>query len=293
MYGYMNDIDKNLSKQEMTRYRTYYCRICNALALRYGFHYRMLVNYDVVTYMIITKMAVGDTFDCQHYHCQAKHIKGMSDFKTDSLGQFFALLTARGMGVAIQDKLQDEGKKKLKYKFFSLLFKKAMSPRDEKEKALNGKVTARMAELLSLEKETGRDVSLYLDYYAESVLMCIEEYYTLPAPHRELIRQIARFADYMDMLQDYDEDVKEGAFNPLVAGDAPTFYSYLGTHWRDIYAMSYDMSIKMNVALNEIRTEEPSLEWEILAKIVKLVIPKALEKIIKGESNRKTFLPTD
>ncbi len=292
MYGYVNEVKEKLDKEEMECYRTYYCRICNALSLRYGYRYRLLVNYDVVTYMIITKLAVGDTFYCYKHRCQAKHLSGMSAFKEDRLGQFFAMLTAKGMSVAITDKIQDGGKKK--YKFFSWFFKKAFASKDEKENAVTQKISMRMQELYELEKQNSKDVMLYLQYYADSILMCIDAYYSNIAwPYRELIRQVACFTDYMDMLQDYDDDVKEGAFNPLVSSDLPTLQAYLGKHWQDVHAIIDDMTKKMNKALKEIRETSPKHEWEILVKTIKLVIPQTVKKVVTGNSDRSSFLPTD
>ncbi len=292
MYGYMNDIHLSLNQDEMQVYKTYYCRVCNALSLRYGYSYRALVNYDVVVYMIITKLAIGDSFACHHYRCQALHLRGRKDFLADELGQFFAALTARGMSVAVEDKVQDGEKK---YKFFALLFSKAFKPHDQKEKQLYEKVADRMQELLALERSGSREVDLYLNYYADSILLCIDEYYPQVAPaYRELIFQIARFADYMDMLQDYDDDQKEGAFNPLICADSPTFHEYLGRHWQSIHAVTAEMCRQMNRALHSIRPAvTASPEWEILAKIVKLVIPRAICKVISGQSKRTSFLPTD
>ncbi len=292
MYGYVNEIKEQLSKQEIARYRTYYCRICNALSLRYGYRYRMLVNYDVVTYMIITKLAVNDEFYCYKYRCQARHIKGMSEFKKDGLGQFFAMLTARGMSVAVQDKIQDGGKKK--YKFFSWFFKKAFKPIDDKEQTIAKRVSERMSELLELEKADSKDVKLYLNYYADSILMCIEEYYpNIEQPYKELIRQIACFTDYMDMLQDYDDDVREKAFNPLIHKGLDTLQAYLGKHWQDVREITSKMTSKLNIALEQIRHKSSELEWEILAKIVKLVVPHTIRKVVTGNSDRSSFLPTD
>ncbi len=292
MYGYVDEIKQQLSKEELARYRTYYCRICNALSLRYGYRYRLLVNYDVVTYMIITKLAIGDEFYCYKFRCQAKHLRGMSEFKKDELGQFFAMLTARGMSVAVEDKIQDGGKKK--YKFFSWFFKKAFKPNDEKEKGLVAKVSARMKELLALERANSKDVKLYLNYYADSILLCIDEYYpNIGEPYKELIRQIACFTDYMDMLQDYDDDVKEKAFNPLVEEGLDSLQAYLGKHWQDVRNVTEEMTRKLNLALDAIRKTSPVLEWEILAKTVKLVVPQTVRKVITGNTERTSFLPTD
>ncbi len=287
----MNGVKQTLSKEEMERYRTYYCRICNALSIRYGYRYRILVNYDVVVYMILTKMALGDTFYCYKHKCQAKHLCGMKDFKNDELGQFFSVLVGESVRVAIADKLLDGGKKK--YKFFRFLFRKVFKPKDEKEKSLDKQAQEQMRALAEFEKQ-GLGLDYYLEYYGKAVVDCIEYYYpNIDKDYTRLIALIAKWTNYMDMLEDYNEDVKDGSFNPLIREDAKTLDKYFAKYWSEIRDVMFPMTTEMNRLATKIRPEEYSLEWEIIAKVVKLVIPETTRKILSQKSKKSRFMPTD
>ncbi len=291
MFGYMNDVKVKLNTDEIDWYRTYYCRLCNALSIRYGYRSRILVNYDTVVYMILTKMGMQDSFFCYKHKCQAKHLCGMKEFKADELGQFFSILVAQSVRISIVDKLLDGGKKK--YKLFRFFFRKVFKAQDEKEKQLDEKATAKMQALEALEKQN-LDLDTYLEYYGDSVLMCIREYYpALPAPYARLIGLIAKWTNYMDMLEDYDEDRVEGAFNPLICEEAPTLNDYVAKRWRDIRDVIYPMTEEMNVLLAQIRPKEYSKDWEVLAKVIKLVIPHTTKKILSCQPKKKRFTPAD
>lgn len=211
MFGYIRAATQELKVREYAKYRSFYCGLCQDLAVRYGFAGRMTLTYDMTFLVILLSSLYGMRSRTEHRICPVHplHRTALLHTKaTDYAAAMSILLASRHL----EDDWQDE--KKVSAKAGGILLssavKKARRQYPDKDKAF-----AESLDRLS-EYERAQETSLdaaagcFGDFMAELFAIRKDRW----EPYlRELGSHLGRFIYILDAWDDYEKDMKSGSYN--------------------------------------------------------------------------------
>lgn len=219
MFGYIKPLKAELKVKEWEVYQGIYCGLCKQLASRYGLFARMTLNYEFV-FLAMLDMALREE---QIRFCQQTCMAHPFRKRTCCMGnQSLELCCDVAMLLTcckLEDDLHDEGLAKRMAVRMVLPFAR----RDRNRAAafrpeLAEKITAQMKRQQELEDRHCASVDEAAEPTAllmEAVLGALSE-----DPVRKRVLQrlgylLGRWVYLVDALDDWDEDVRQGRYNPF------------------------------------------------------------------------------
>lgn len=219
VFGYIKPAKAELKVKEWEAYQGIYCGLCKQLAQRYGFFARMTLNYDFV-FLAVLDMALREK---QIHFCREKCIVHPLKKRTCcKANESLALCCDIAMMLTyhkLEDDLHDEGFAKrlavhLVFPFAKRDYRKAADLHPE----LAQKLREQMQEQNKLEQAHCSQV----DRAAEPTACLMGEVFASLSQDRTKQRILQRLGYLMgrwvylvDALDDWDEDVQKGRYNPF------------------------------------------------------------------------------
>ena len=216
MFGYVRPNAPRLSDADIERFRAAYCGLCHTLGRRYGFAARFLLNFDFTVLAILLSLGTPARTACRR--CVVHPCKGRCALEASP-----ALDTAAAYSVVLawwqlQDHIADRGFfAGLKYRLAALLLRGAY--RRARADAAGFDAAAREHLRRLAERESERCPSL--DAAAEPFAALLAEVSsTEPDAVRrrvfaQLFYHLGRWVYLVDAADDFTDDAKTGAYNPL------------------------------------------------------------------------------
>ena len=216
MFGYVRPNASRLSGDENERFRAAYCALCHTLGRRYGVAARFLLNFDFTVLAILLSLGEPTRDTCRR--CAVHPCKGRRALKPS-----IALDTAAAYSVVLawwqlQDHIADHGFfSGLKYRLAALLLRS--SYRKARADAAGFDASAREHLRRLAEREAERCASL--DEAAEPFAALLAEASAAEpdALKRRVLAQLfyhlGRWVYLVDAADDFADDAKTGAYNPL------------------------------------------------------------------------------
>lgn len=276
MFGYFRPKDSYLRSDENRLFHAYYCRLCYCLWALGGQKSRFFTTYDVAVFNLVIAIAGLDKRP-EYVPCQRFKHHNRDKYKDDHVGNLLAELSVIAFAIKIQDDIDDEGtfKAKLAAKVFSKPTKKVKAKHGE----LFSKGVECTKEIDRLQKN-GAETNVVLDVYGQMMKTTFHYFFpTMEEKYLNLCYYLARWAFFVDMIADYDDDVKEGQRNSLMKPDSKTLEELFNKHYAEFSLFAKKENEDLKQAINEVKND--SLEWVVLNKIVShalsTVIPNALE----------------
>ena len=277
MFGYFRPYHANLTHTERQLFNSYYCRICYCLRIIGGQSARFCTTYDAAIYALILSLQSHEK-EPPILPCERIGRKNLSLFFDDETGLRFACLSLISVGEKFRDDRIDHNN--FKTSIASAHLKKAI----EKAKKLEPKMaeasyrsTERINELQNANAPLKDIFTAYGDMAATSFSFFIE----MTESTEELVRSISEWNLFMDMLCDYDEDYKNGAYNGLKKENVPTFKEYFNIYYDEFIDIADDVTSRLVKALLSVRDD--SRTWNTLYKIVSYTLDKVLTDAIEGK----------
>lgn len=219
MFGYIKPMKAELKVKEWEAYQGIYCGLCKQLAQRYGTFARMTLNYDFV-FLAVLDMALREnkiTFCRQN--CMAHPFKKRTCCTTNESLELCCdvamLLTCH----KLEDDLHDEGLLKrttvrLLLPFARRDYKKAAAYRPQLAEKLKG--------FMQLQQNLEDNKCSSVDEAAEPTARLMEEILgelSDDAMKKRVLQRLGylmgRWVYLIDALDDWDEDVEKGRYNPF------------------------------------------------------------------------------
>lgn len=220
MFGYIRAATQELKVREYAKYRSFYCGLCQDLAVRYGFAGRMTLTYDMTFLVILLSSLYGMRSRTEHRICPVHPLHRtvlLHTKATDYAAAMSILLASRHL----EDDWQDE--KKVSAKAGGILLsravKKARRQYPDKDKAF-ADCLARLSEY-ERSRETSLDVAAgcFGEFMAELFAFRKDRW----EPYlRELGSHLGRFIYILDAWDDYEKDMKSGSYNVFRQFDSET-----------------------------------------------------------------------
>lgn len=218
MLGYIRASKPEMKFRDYEFYKGVYCTLCKSLGKRYGFIPRFILSYDF-TFFAMVRMAVRN--QCPGFkqsHCSFNPTKKCLDCNRDNEDiAYTADVSILMMYHKLCDNIQDS-------KFFKRLLCKLMMPY---AKHLYKKACRRTGEISKvLEEQMARQQEIEkrngsLDEAADPSAVMLSELliYNIDIDENDALKKfgymVGRWVYITDAVNDCEEDIKDGSFNPL------------------------------------------------------------------------------
>lgn len=275
MFGYFRFLNQYSDYRAQAVYKNYYCGVCFALELHYGNLSRMLLSYDVT--ILALALRAHPAPQCEKIKCAGCKACKTQHFGSETWKKIAAvniLLAAEKMSDDITD--ERSVKAAVGAFFYKGVINKAASDYPELRKAIRDGYAA----IVAAEKED-RNVLYIGDLFADMMVSILDVGFSAPETARAYAREISRWLYFIDAMDDYDEDLKKGRFNPIAIPGLPyreyllTQYPRVAAHLRSLYAGHASLLRQL---------DDGSAEGDILCSILKNSIPSVTSLILHQRS---------
>lgn len=220
MFGYVRADKPELRVREYEYYRGVYCGLCRALGKCGGQCARLTLSYDFA-FMALVRMAIeqrSPSFMLRR--CIAHPFTRRNMAETDDTLEFCASASLLLAYRKLRDDAEDErGMKRLRA-LVATPFLAAMKRKPSKKyRELEGKIADSLKALSEYERGGGepsldRPAEIFGNMLGEIMAEGLGEKEARIA--RKIGRHVGRWIYIADAIDDYEEDVKKGRFNPLI-----------------------------------------------------------------------------
>ncbi len=283
MYGYFRPRDSKLTTDELRLFNAYYCRICYCLRILGGQPARFFTTFDMAVYSLVLNIAQKKErprrYACEHFGSRVMHC-----FDNDEIGKRLASMSILMFGEKIRDDQIDGNH--LRSGGMNLLFGKTVAQAQAAEPRM-AEIARKGTDAVNRLQAEGQALNLIWETYGSMVadLFCclgaLEEKYT------RVIRNIAVWTFYIDMLHDYNKDYRSNAYNGFRVDGLRTLRECFDVRYADFIRVNQQISSELRDALNCIN--DGSQEWRILNKIIDTALTSTTIPALSTRPERLTM----
>ena len=220
MFGYVRANLNDLSEQEKTRYRAFYCGLCQALGERHGQRGRMTLSFD----MTFLTMFLGSLYEPEEKAGEMRcvpHPARPHHFVRTEITDYAADMTVALSYFKCLDDWQDD--RKPAAKAGADLLSRCYDAVKERWPVQTAVMETSLRELSEVEKHRVESPDVAAGAFGKLMggLFVMKDDYWRGAL-RAFSTSLGRFIYLADAACDYDKDRKSGSYNPVVLmGRAP------------------------------------------------------------------------
>ncbi len=218
MFGYVKPVAKELIVKDYEFYRATYCGICRSMKKYTGTFSNVTLSYDSVLLAIVRMMFVSDAeISAKARRCIAHPLKRRPMLNINSATEYTARAFAVLAYYKMRDDISDEGISK---KILVTPIKPILSHGRKKANIpdIASVISQKLAEISELEKSKTPSVDepahLFGELLGEVFANGLSEKDALVC--REFGYHLGKFIYAADAAEDYEEDRREGKYNPYV-----------------------------------------------------------------------------
>ena len=216
MFGYVRPNAPRLSEDDNARFRAAYCGLCHTLGRRYGFAARFLLNFDLTLLAIMLSLGAPARAACRR--CVAHPCKGCGALEPSPALDAAAAYSVVLAWWQLQDQIADRGfLAGLKYRLAALILRSAYRRARAEASSFDAVARERLRELTALEAERCASLDAAAEPFA-SLLAALANAEPEPMKRRifaQLFYHLGRWIYLVDAADDFADDAKSGAYNPL------------------------------------------------------------------------------
>ncbi len=281
MFGYVRPLKPELKLREYEQFKAAYCGLCNTLKKRYGYAARFLLNYDF-TFLAMLLSSEEKSCAYQYKRCSASPFKKKCSCVPTPNFELCADYSVILYFWKLRDSAADEGFwGRVKAKSALLLLKSAYNKARKNIPDFDEKVCYNLSQLSALEKSGCGSIDETSEKFA-LILAAASELRKDDAEKRiyfQLLYHLGRTIYILDAIDDLEDDVKTGAYNPVAirygAADGR-----LSEESRKELRITINHSAAMVSSAFELL---PGGMWTpVLANIIYLGVPQAVESVLCG-----------
>lgn len=240
LFGYVTIFKDELLVREFNEYKAVYCGLCKSLGKEYGVLSRAILSYDCTFYALFLLALKGDCPGYEKKMCRCNPLKKCTYVKEgkDTLSKASAL-SVSSVYFKIVDNISDsKGIKKLLFRLIKPIVKRWSKKAKEKYPYIYKAV-----EDMSLAQSNAEsNPDCHLDMSAEPTANMLKTILSAEGRNNSeklvlgnLGYHLGRWIYLMDAVDDYEDDLKNGNFNP--------FKSYKGDNIKDYFNQVLNQSL--------------------------------------------------
>ena len=280
MLGYVRAYRPEMKFKDYDLYRGVYCSLCKAIGKRYGLIARLTLSYDF-TFLAILRMAVRENKICMRKsHCSFNPMKKCYDCSESSVDiAYTADVSMMTFYYKIKDNINDS-------RFFKKLLCKMLMPYAnyifKKAKRNNPVIAEKLGELMN-EQARAEKRGAGVDEAADASAKMLAEMVSTDIESsddkalRWLGYYLGRWVYLIDAVDDCEDDIKTGSFNPLKKRyNLPDFKEYCERM----------LSLTVGEAINNMNKLEIYRFYDIIDNVLNYGTECSAKRVIYKEVDR-------
>ncbi len=214
MFGYVRTDTPYLYMKDMELYRAMYCGLCKGIGAASGTLCRIGLSYDVTFLSVLLHNILGQDVKIEKQHCLTHHIRVKKMAEVDELTKQLGALNTELVYYKYTDDIEDGDRGRGKRLWFQSGHKRVQKNYPELSRIVH--------ENLSTQSAVEKNQTASLDVAADATASMLKEVsdFLLGEKKSEatatLFYALGKWIYLIDALDDYDKDVKKGAYNPFV-----------------------------------------------------------------------------
>ncbi len=214
MFGYVRTDTPYLFIKDDTLYKAMYCGVCKGIGETCSQSARMGLSYDVTFLSVILHNIMGLDVKIEKQHCLTHCIRSKQMAEVDELTKKLGALNTILVYYKYTDDIADGDKGKGKRLWFQEGFKKAKKYAPELESIVKAQ--------LALQEKAEKAKTDSLDRSADATAVMLAKLTDCLLGEKgtenthNLFYAVGKWIYLIDALDDYDKDIKKGAYNPFV-----------------------------------------------------------------------------
>ena len=283
MFGYVRAEKPEMRLREYEYYRSVYCGLCRALGKCGGQCARMTLSYDFA-FMATVRMAIEEKPpEFKARRCLTHPLKKRQMAELNDSLEFCAAASLLLSYHKIRDDISDEkGGKKLVAMIAKPFFAVMKRKPSKKYKELEQKLTVSLSELSQFEKScqepsVDRPAEIFgkllSDIMAEGLSGSKEKI------ARKIGYHIGKWIYIVDAIDDYEDDVKKGRFNPIADAYGKNGLTEADRDGLET-ALTYEL-MEAEKAFDLIEYPDGDMK-EVIFNIIYLGMPSAAKRVLSG-----------
>ena len=216
MFGYVTPLESELKVKEQLFYKSVYCGLCKCMGKRVCSESRLTLSYDVVFLALVRFLLTKEKLEFQKGRCAVSPFKKKSIMKENPTLKYCSAVGALLAYHNIADDARDKKGFKRVISKLLLVSGKRMKKR-AKMHGLDLMMRKKLADLSEAEKSPDVTVDSAAQIFGE--LLSEVFAYGIDDAEKPIASEIGlhvgRWIYILDAADDYDNDKKNGEFNPL------------------------------------------------------------------------------
>ncbi len=277
MFGYIKPYDPYLYKKDDVLYKSVYCGVCKSIGSTCGQMARMSLTYDIAFLTVFYRSLLGEDVTLLQKRCIAHPFTKRPIAKRDKVFDKLALVNVILARHKLVDDKLDEKKGNIKSVFVASGYKKAKKILPK----IDDIVLKRYNELRTLEKADNGLIDEVSEKFGLMLADISDELFQEKATEntRNLFFYVGKWIYIIDALDDYDDDVKKGDYNPFVIRyGEKSAKSLLEKNIDDFDFMFSDLFINIKENLNAIKFK---FNRDLIDNILLRGIPAKTKSVIE------------
>ncbi len=218
MFGYVKVFKPELKIVQYETYKAFYCSVCKELGHSYTPAAQLLLNYDIVFFLILKDALLAEKPCFVKKYCSFNPLKKCHCVQESQLVKTAANLLIISAYHKLRDDIKDErGLKRLLqfiiYPYFYLMWKRAKKREPEFEKIISQAMKTQA--IVEQGEDLSIDASAHPSADALGLIFCSGE----EGENKDILYRlgymVGRWVYIMDAADDIEKDLKVKRFNPL------------------------------------------------------------------------------
>lgn len=218
MFGYVRPCLESLDEAQKKRYRAWYCGLCQSLGDRHGFRGRMTLTYDM-TFLALLLNSLYEPLEHEDSARCGAHPTKPQPFATSECTEYAADATVLLAYHKLMDDWHDD--RKVSRRAMAQALSSAYRAASARRPAVVQAIESGMTDIRAIEQRGDESLDAAANRFGAilgRVFSYREDFWA--GELRRMGAWLGKFVYLMDAVMDYDEDLKSGSYNPLVAAGA-------------------------------------------------------------------------
>ncbi len=236
-----------------------------------------MTTFDLAIYSMLLNLQTNGT-EPPTLPCQRLKKSNTRKFANDEIGLKLARLTFISFGEKFRDDARDGNG--IKTGFFSLLYSKPIKEAQKVEPEL-AKISFDGNERVNELQNANAHIDEIFSAYGDSMVNIFKQFAPLDDKFSKLFHALGEWTFFVDMVCDYAEDYKSGAYNGFKTENIPTFVDYFNEHYVEFSKIEARITDNLLSALYAVK-QENSL-WHTVFKIISQAIDTVIPSLVEGK----------
>lgn len=220
MFGYVTVFKDDLLVREFNEYKAVYCGLCRALGKEYGKLSRLILSYDATFYALVLLSLNGECPGYEKKCCRCNPLKKCNYIKegAEALSKASALSVVTSYYKIIDNISDSKCIKKLAYMAIKPFFKRYLKKAKDKYPYIYESVD----KMSKSQEDVENNPKCHLDMCADPTATMLKTILSCEGKgdNDKLILgtlgyNLGRWIYLIDAVDDYEDDLKKGNFNPF------------------------------------------------------------------------------